>query len=71
MTYASLAWEFAAETYLMELQSLKNKFFAQLLTTQGAHLVASCMRFSKRVCVQDFFYEIIQAVTASRTTVWK
>jgi hypothetical protein len=29
------------------------------------------MRFSKRVCVQDFFYEIIQAVTASRTTVWK
>jgi hypothetical protein len=42
MTYANLAWEFAAETYLMELQSLKNKVSAPLLTTQGAQSPVAC-----------------------------
>jgi len=50
MTHASLAWEFAAEPYLMESQSLKNKFSALLQTTQAAHLAASCKWLSKFVC---------------------
>jgi hypothetical protein len=68
MTYASLAWEFAAETYLMELQSLKSKFSAPLPTTQAAHLAASCKWFSKSVCAGFCYKSYNSMEMKSRTT---
>jgi hypothetical protein len=33
--YACLAWEFTADSYLLKLQRLQNKFSAPLVTFQG------------------------------------
>jgi len=68
MSYASLAWEFAAETYLMEMQSLKNKFSATLPTIQAAHLAANCKWFSKFVCAKFCHKSYNNMEMKSRTT---
>ena len=68
MTYASLAWEFAAETYLMELQNLKKKFSAPLPTTQAIHLAASCKWFSKSACAIFCYKSYNSMEMKSRTT---
>jgi hypothetical protein len=68
MTYASLACEFAAETYLMEMQSLKNKFSLTLSTAQAAHLAASCKWISKFVCARFCHKSYYNMEMKSRTT---
>jgi hypothetical protein len=40
MTYASPAWEFAADTYLFKLQRLQSKVLPPLEIFQGAHRFA-------------------------------
>jgi hypothetical protein len=47
MTYVCPAWEFAADTHLLKLQRLQQRFFAPLAIFQGAHRSATCMRLSK------------------------
>ena len=68
MTYACLAREFATETYLMELQSLNNKFTAPLRTTQSALLAVSCKWFSKSVCARFCHKSYNSMEKKSRTT---
>jgi hypothetical protein len=68
MTYASLAWGFGAETYLMELQRLKKKFSAPLPTEQAAHLAASCKWFSKSLCARFCYKSYNSMEMKSRTT---
>jgi hypothetical protein len=46
MIYASSAWEFAANTHLLKLQRLQNRFSAPLATFQGAHQSENCIRLS-------------------------
>jgi hypothetical protein len=46
MTYASPAWESAAETHLSKLQRLQTRFSAPLAIFQGAHRFANCTRLS-------------------------
>jgi hypothetical protein len=46
MTYASPAWEFAADTHLIKLQLLQNKILRTLTIFQGAHLFAKCTLLS-------------------------
>src|SRR5215470_4423480 len=47
MTYACPAWEFAADTYLLNCSACKTRRSAQLVTFQGALRPASCMWRSK------------------------
>jgi hypothetical protein len=47
MTYASPAWEFAADIHLMKLQHLQNKVPPPLAIIQGAHRFAICTWLSK------------------------
>jgi hypothetical protein len=43
MTYATPAWEFAADSHLVKLQRLQKKFSAPLVIFQGTHRFAICI----------------------------
>jgi hypothetical protein len=47
ITYACLAWEFAAETYLQKLSAYKRRFSAPQAPSRGDHWSAICMWLSK------------------------
>jgi hypothetical protein len=52
MTYASHAWEFAADTYLINCSAYKTRFSALLAIFQGAHRFENCTRLStSRMCM--------------------
>jgi hypothetical protein len=46
MTYASPAWELAADTYLLKFQCLQTSFSAPFEIVQGVHRSVICTRFS-------------------------